>query len=647
MITVSHFFSDNALFQADSVLTLSGNCVPNVKVTLKLLSATSVISSAETISDSKGSFKVTVSTPKPSYDEYSLSLVCGDEEKTISHVLFGELWLASGQSNMEMANAQIIGREKLLEHVSTMQIRVYHAETPSAGGAYEFPEEPDTSGNGYWICADNSSTLNWVSAIGLKFISDIYDKLNKDADIPVGFLNASWGGTGINTWLSKEYIDSDDVLCEKLKKYGLYPIHEEWNKKGDLNFQQCCCQYNLKITPLLGMKVRGVIWYQGENECWGEFDRRFYADALRLYHRMYTELFAAHDDFLMISSLIYPWTYGDGDCNLGYLNDAFVTTAVEAPDKFSIAPIGDLEPVWTQHNDYHPIHPMNKYEVGERLALLAMRKVYGEEGQSAPAHLVEYHNDNGHMILRFEDVGGGLYVGDKHPKRKAHGLYAAGEDDIYLPAEYKIISPDTLEVWCDGLDEVKNVCYAFQSLDVKCNVFAGDFPVMPFCTEKEKRVSFDLHLWYDSSADLCWTGFDTSYFFHPIWRPLNDSEVCHDTAFTNDTTASVHVGSDGKEFGCYIKSGQYNKLDLFKYKALEADFYNASQTEPSLVLSGKDGDITIKFVKISNDHDGSARYSASFDGIPEEYFSKMAFVFSDKKERYHFVNIERIRLVRK
>ena len=176
---------------------------------------------------------------------------------------------------------------------------------------------------------------------------------------------------------------------------------------------------------------------------------------------------------------------------------------------------------------------------------------------------------------------------------------------------------------------------------MKCNIFAGDFPVMPFATEKNKRISFDLHLWYDSSCELCWApklhDDVLDVFYHPIWNPTEGSEVCHDTAFTRDTTASVRVCSDDAKYGCYVKSYPYNKLDLFRYKAIEAE----------LILTGEDGDTVIPFERISDVVEGAARYSASLDGLSEQNYKKMTFSFSDEKDRYHFVNIERIRLIRK
>ncbi|MGN1410607.1 MAG: hypothetical protein ACI4XJ_10605, partial [Eubacteriales bacterium] len=110
MINVPHFFSDGAMFQADSQFTLSGVCNPGTGVICTVLDKSDkAVFSAEAVSDSEGKFSLCVKTEPASFDEYRISLVCGSEEKTIAGVLFGEVWLASGQSNMELQNAFIVG----------------------------------------------------------------------------------------------------------------------------------------------------------------------------------------------------------------------------------------------------------------------------------------------------------------------------------------------------------------------------------------------------------------------------------------------------------------------------------------------------------------------------------------------------------
>ena len=653
MFTLPHVFTNGALFQGNASLNITGQASPCTAVTAKIAKDGMGICSALTKTDANGRFTLSLHTPAPSFDTYTITLTDSDEVRTMNDVLFGELWLASGQSNMEFANASNPGCKDMFAEVAPKTIRVYHVDYPSFGADGDFPWEPDNLMTGHWISADDDKHLGHVSALGLKFANDVYDFLNKNADVPVGFLNATWGGTSMPSWFKLAELEKEPDLCERMKKLGNYPAHENWNTRGGGNFQQTCSQYNVKIAPLEGVKVRGVIWYQGENECGGQYWHRMYADYLRAYHRMYTRLFAADPSrFMMISSLIYPWTYGgSGECNVGYLNDAFVETALEAPGKFAYAPIGDLEPVWSYHQGNHPIHPANKYEVGYRMARLALTNVYGDEGMKAPAYLSDVKQVGNTLQLTFSGVCGSLRVG-QNPGDALHGLYIAGDDGIYLPAEYEIISADTIAVRNDAIDAPKHAAYAVQSLDVKCNLFCGEYPVTPFFTDKETYINIEQKPWYDTSVNSRWAsrlrGDILDLFFHPVFHPLTGSEVCCDTAFKCQSNGSIRVCSedDEKTFGCYVKSYPYGKLDLQKYKGLRVNLYNTGSMTAELVLTTADGDTVLPFKKLEHIGYGWDRYEAEFGTLPEAEITRMTFRFTRDTDRYHFVNMERIRLVK-
>lgn len=653
MFTLPHVFTNGALFQGNASLNITGQASPSTAVTAKIESAGTGICSALTRTDADGNFTVSLHTPAPSFTKYTITLTCGEDVHIMEDVLFGELWLASGQSNMEFSNDSNPDCKDMYAEVSAKNIRVYHVDYPSFGAEGAFPWEPDTMMTGHWISAEDDKNLGHVSALGLKFVNDVYDFVNRNADVPVGFLNATWGGTSMPSWFKLSELEKDTDLCERMQKLGNYPTPENWNTRGGGNFQQTCSQYNVKIAPLEGVKVRGVIWYQGENECSGQYWHRMYADYLRFYHKMYTRLFAAYPDkFMMISSLIYPWTYGpSGECNLGYLNDAFVETALESPDKFAFAPIGDLEPIWSYHQGNHPIHPAHKYEVGARMACLALTNVYGDTGMKCPAYLAEVDHIDNTMILIFKGGHGDLRVGNM-PDEALRGLYIAGDDGIYLPAEYSIADNNMLCIWNDAIDAPKHAAYAFQSLDVKCNLFCGDCPVAPFFTDKETYINIEQRPWYDTSVNSRWAsrlrGDILDLFFHPVFHPLAGSEVCCDTAFKCQTTGSIRVCSedDQQTFGCYVKSYPYGKLDLQKFTGLRVNLYNTGSMSAELVLTTADGDIVLPFKKLEHIGYGWDRYEVQFGTLPEAEITRMTFRFTRDTDRYHFVNMERIRLVK-
>ena len=653
MLRLPCIFSSDALFQAASVLTVHGVTDTASPVRAAFLAPDgTVFAEAEAHPDDKGRFSADLPTPAPSFAEYTLTVSDGEETRTAEHILFGELWLASGQSNMELSNTFIPDAEFLYDAVADKRIRVFSVSYDVTED--RFPWEPDEFQRGEWILADNRQALAGVSAMGLKFVERLYPALNENAEIPVGFLNASWGGTPITGWFPRDAVLADPHMTEVMTRTGTMPDEEKWNTRGGLNFQQPTAQYNLKIAPLHGLKFRGVIWYQGENECGGEYWQKAYADYLRFYHKTYSDRFAANPDrFFMISSLIYPWTYGpSGECNLGFLNDAFVTVAKESPDKFIAVPIGDLEPDWGYFLSNHPIHPTNKYPLAERTARLALANVY-EGRPEAPAVLDSWKTENGRVRLTFARGTGPLRVGTGSGER-VHGLYVAGADGVYLPAECEIVSPNEMDVWCEEIPEPVHAAYGIQSMEPKINLFAGDYPVLPFFTDRETWLNIEARPWYDPAVTSTWAsrmrGDILDLFFRPVWMPIAESEICPDTAFRCEDGCSVRIEAAADNpgtFGAYVRSCPYQQLDLGKFRGLRANFFNIKGMTASLVLRKGEEETVCPFVKTAELRGGWARYEASFgDLAPDAVFDRMEFRFEREGETFRFVNLERLRLLK-
>ena len=647
MIKLPQVFSSGALYQASSSLVVSGTASFRDEIRVSVVApGGEEIASSSCSAGEGGAFSVSVSTPEASFIRYSLVLSGGGETVRLDDILFGELWLASGQSNMELTNAFIPDADKLYEAVSGKYIRVYNVSYDVPDNL--FPWEPKTDQPGRWIGADDAGGLANVSAMGLKFVCDLYSVLNDGREVPVGFLNSSWGGTPITGWLPRDEIEADPAMTEICRRVGTFPDAEKWNTRGEGNFQQPCAQYNLKIAPLTGVKVRGVIWYQGENECGAEYHNRVYADYLRFYHKVYSRRFGADPgSFFMISSLIYPWTYGpSGECSLGYLNDAFVTTAKESPDKFAVIPISHLEPDWAYHKNNHPIHPTNKYCVGEYAARLAMTNVYGADGAKSPSYLRSWRIEGSRIKLDFTDDGGKLHVGAAVGER-LRGMYIAGENGVYLPAEYEITGDYTMDIWCGEIPEPKNAAYGIQSMEPKINLFAGDLPAAPFFTDREACLNIEARPWYDCGASSRWASklHDDvlDLFFRPVFEPLSDSEICPDTAFRRIDAASLRVAGENADFGCFVRSYPYQKLDFEKFSGLRVHLFNTDRLEATLVLVAGDTKLYLPLVREGDLGAGWGVYSAVFPKLDRE-IDRMEFRFRREAVNYRFVNIEHPRL---
>ncbi|MDD4773997.1 MAG: sialate O-acetylesterase, partial [Eubacteriales bacterium] len=478
-------------------------------------------------------------------------------------------------------------------------------------------------------------------------MAEIYAYLNRsENDVPVGILSASWGGTPIGGWIPREELMSDTSIVRILEEQGRVPSHANWNMSADVNFQQMSAMYNRKIYPLIGLKIRGIIWYQGENDCGAEHILNIYTRYLRCYYNVYKKLFAADDDnFMMISSLLYPWPYGEsGETCMGHVNNAFIQCALDNPEAFSFAPIADLPPVWGYHLKNHPIHPANKYVVGRRLGMLANTGCYGKEGQSAPATLrgIEYAGNK--IVLTFDNVGNGLRIEGK----KVRGLYICGGDNLYLPAECEITAPDTLSVSYPFIEKPVHAAYAFNSFEPGCNLYAGDYPVAPFKTDWSRFIKIEAKPWMNMENDAVWVndmrGELLDIFYHAIWTPCPESEICFDTAFTL-TGRSLRVYSRETEYGVSIRSHHANRLKLADFKALRLNLFNNDGLSVFLICQNTAKSMTLPAYKICELKGGWATWEVSLDSLDRTETDCMTFRFRHENNAYTFINMESLYLI--
>ena len=658
MINLYPVFQDHALFLHSSPLTVSGTALPGKNIHAKITKNGRILSEGSSVSENDGGFGVILNTPAASFDTYEISVSDGNDTVVISDVLFGELWLASGQSNMEMTNSQQNEFEKYFDSLQGKNMRFYLQNRNPGGQSGQYPFEPDYTMGGKWITVDKKELVGRVSACATAFCSKLYDFLNSGkGDTPIGFLNSSVGGTPIEAWLPMEVCENDRDIRDYLEKTGKYPFKDTWNKKGNANYQQTCCLYNQLIAPHTGAKCRGVIWYQGEGNCAGEYGYRIYAKLLKALRESYKKLLAPKDDevFPIISSMIYPWTYGpDGETNIGYLNKAFSDLAESSPAEFPFIPICDLSPIWAFHAGNHPIHPIHKYPLGERMALLCANSVYGRKvpnAQKLPAMLKSCIRKENTLCLTFTNTGSGLYI----KGNKVRGLYICGKNEVYVPAECRITGTNTMTVYHPFIKNPVHVAYAISSYEVETNLFAGEFPVSPFFTQSgvgENPVKIFLKPWlnteYDSEFICNFKEERRDVFRQPIYRPSPGSTVCFDRDFSI-SGRSVRVGGIGETFGTYIISNPYNPIDLQNYSALHLCLLNINGLNADIVLNfaEKGGNMVITGEMLSTLPGGWGKYVFDLTAVPDLKIDSLEFRFTLKNNPLYYVNIDSLFLVPK
>ncbi|MHB8969479.1 MAG: sialate O-acetylesterase [Pirellulaceae bacterium] len=394
----------------------------------------------------------------------------GKNRIAIDDVLVGEVWVCSGQSNMQFPVAAT--RDADLTRITANYPKLRMISVPVLG-----TQEPQDDFKGTWQLA-TPDTVGGFSAVGYYFGLTLYQALG----IPVGLIHDSWGGSSCDAWVPRELFEADpqyQALMDRWRAIESNPEKEE-NKSQLGNQHRPGNLYNGMLKPIIGYGIRGAIWYQGES------------NAGRAYQ--YRQMFP-----LMIRSWRDAWKQGDfsfywvqladflaepaGPCDSAWAELREAQTMTQQLPKTGQAVIIDL-------GEANDIHPRNKEDVGERLARLALAKDYNIDiANRSPEYKTMEKKDN-KIILSFDFVGGELKPFDVNDLR---GFTIAGEDRKFVVAQAKVLDSDKtkVEVWSDQVANPAAVRYAWADNPV-CNLrSANGLPATPFRTDDWPGVTIN------------------------------------------------------------------------------------------------------------------------------------------------------------
>lgn len=472
-VSLSGMFQDNLVLQRDRPVPVWGRADPGEKVTVSFAGQ-----EVATTTPDDGRWIVYLD-PLAVQQEPSEMVVTGNNRLTVKDVVVGEVWLCSGQSNMAWV---VKNSDRAAEEIAAAnfpQIRVFKV-------ALTVSDLPTDVVRGQWTPA-NPSTAGEFTAVGYFFARDIHRKLG----VPVGIIQSSWGGTPIESWMSPAALASDPafaVVSERWKKaLAEYPDRqaaydkelEAWTagqaaaKAEGKPFTRTKPQpppgpghrntpaglFNAMINPVLPFGIRGVLWYQGENN----------GNRPTEYHR----LFAA---------MITFWRahFGQGDFPFYWVQLANYKTKADwallreaQTETLSLPETGQALAIDIGNPD--DIHPRNKQEVARRLALIAKARVYGIPGDySGPVFQSAEREKNG-IRVRFTHAVTGLTARD----RPLQSFELAGRDKEFHPAQ-AVIDGDTVFVTSPEVQEPIEVRYAWSNSPV-ANLYNGaGLPATPF-----------------------------------------------------------------------------------------------------------------------------------------------------------------------
>jgi sialate O-acetylesterase len=395
--------------------------------------------------------------------------VKGKNEITFNDVLIGEVWVCSGQSNMQWSVNQ--ANDPDLEKAAATFPEIRLLSVPQVG-----TQEPQWNFNGQWkVCSPE--TVGGFSAVGYFFGRQLHRTLG----VPVGLINNAWGGSAAEAWVKREKIAAHPEL---------QAIHDRWTKMeaeqpDDKKMAGNARPGNIHsgvLTPSIGYGIRGVIWYQGES------------NAGRAYQ--YRELFP-----LLIQSWRDEW--GIGEFPFYWVQLADYKPEKPAPSESDWAELREAqtmamrlpntgEAVIVDLGEGKDIHPKNKQDVAKRLARWALSETYKLPGivcRSPRFKALEIQGSK--AVLSFDHAGNTDKAWRPFDVNELRGFTIAGTDRAFVPAQAKLRPDGRIEVWSDSIAEPVAVRYAWADNPV-CNMYsAPGLPLTPFRTDNFPGVTVD------------------------------------------------------------------------------------------------------------------------------------------------------------
>jgi len=486
-VRLAALFSDGMVLQQERPVRIWGTAEAGEKVSVSVAGA-----KGEATADVQGRWSVEVG-PLKAGGPHEMT-VAGSNTLTVKDVLVGEVWLCSGQSNMQMSvDWGVFGpggspqSEKQIAEANYPQLRMFTVERAVAG-------EPAADVKGRWSVCRDRAVLKW-SAVGYFFGRELHQKLK----VPVGLIRSAVGGTPIESWMSRESLmavnetakggvqwwDGEIAKFDEAafqKEYAAWQAAAETAKAAGVKEPRKPVRvtenpwrpnglYNGMIRPLMPYGIRGAIWYQGE------------ANAGKA--AQYRETFPG-----MIRAWRQEW--GQGEFPFLFVQLANFKARLDTPADSAWAELREAQrltlsvpktamAVAIDIGEAEDIHPKNKLDVGRRLALGALAVAYDQKLVYSGPLVAGAKAEGGAVRLSFDSVGGGLVASGDALK----GFAVAGADGKYIWAQAKIDGA-TVVVSSDAVAEPVSVRYAWAD-NPECNLYnAEGLPASPFQVAVEK-----------------------------------------------------------------------------------------------------------------------------------------------------------------
>ena len=388
-----------------------------------------------------------IQTPAADNRTYTLTVQTQQRKIEVKDILVGQVWLCGGQSNMNYSAAQgITDMQEELQKPMNPTIRLF---TVTRNSSPWYQEECE----GKWQVCNTKSAL-WFSAVGYFFGKTLSEALSQ----PVGLINASWGGSPVETWTPASSMSKEPALK------GMWTKNRK--SKSPYNYT-IGSMYNAMIHPITNFALAGIVWYQGE----ANVGHTSYADAFSLLIDSWRTRFGRDLPFYFVQIAPYKYKHPNSGAEIREQQ----ARVAASKDRTGMVVVSDLV------ENVGDIHPRRKQEVGRRLANWALAETYGKPGSKyRHATFASITVKGQKAIIAFNNAEGGI-VSDGNP---AEALEICDASMVFRPARAMIDQKDgSLIVWNDAVRKPVAVRYMFSNEGIGNLKDTAGLPVAPFRTD--------------------------------------------------------------------------------------------------------------------------------------------------------------------
>ena len=452
-IKLPNIIGSNMVLQQNSKARVWGTANKNAKVEITTSWSSAKVS---TTADNNGNFSAEIPTPSASFESHTIDFKDLSDKKSIllTNILIGEVWLASGQSNMQMPLKGFPGccvedgfEEIAFANNEKNNVRFF---TVPLKHSYELEENVDA----HWTIPSAEYATEY-SAVAWHFAKNLSHSLGS----PIGIVSAAYGGTLVQSWMNKQLLEAHGIST---KKEDIENV--EWE------YEKIMLPYNAMFYPIRKFTYKGIIWYQGESNVGRPNFESLMKDMVKLWRN---DINLGDIPFYMVEIAPYQYT---GETDAAKLREIQFKLSNEIPNSGLVSTCDLVLP-----QELYNIHPRNKKTVGQRLAWLALNKTYSKSMFMASGPTFkEIIVEGNEAFVGFDNLQMGICS-----NYMIEGFEVAGDDHIFHQADSVWLRWQTNHVVVSSKKVAKPVAvrYCFKNFSHGTLYGGGFLPAYPFRTD--------------------------------------------------------------------------------------------------------------------------------------------------------------------